>query len=123
KGERDTQWFDMGGGMGAVLAIISLKLRPFSFSNGKGSNGGKPTFDDKRNDGMNAVDFGTEAADEIIKDTTITTRRAVRIEPLSETAKMGIIEDVEVTVPPSKVDSVRQTDRAGLKRQLDELQR
>ncbi|WP_271424961.1 RHS repeat domain-containing protein [Aequorivita sinensis] len=74
-------------------------------------------------DGVEAVsktDAAVEAVSSSISEeeklVEITTRRATGIEQIG-TVTYGNVENVKVTVPESKVDSVRVHDEAGLKRQ------
>src|SRR5690554_7438666 len=78
------------------------------------------------NEGTKAVeniDNMIEAVDEVEKQITIKTRRATGIERSEENPNTtyGTVENVKVTVPESKVDSVRNHDERGLKMQNEEM--
>ena len=64
-----------------------------------------------------------EAVDEVEKQITIKTRKATGIERSEENPNTtySTVENVKVTVPESKVDSVHYHDERGLKMQNEEM--
>lgn len=59
-GERDITWIDFEGALEALIFILGFEVKG-STSRGKGTNGGKPTYENKIDDGINAVDNGANA--------------------------------------------------------------
>jgi len=55
RGGRYVTWIDFGGALFALLAILGFEVKGTT-SKGKGTNGGKPTKDDKMNDGITSAD-------------------------------------------------------------------
>lgn len=62
-GGRSVQWMDFNGVLELVTTLLGLE-HGSSKPNGKGTNGGKPTFEDKVNNGIDAVDNAASAANE-----------------------------------------------------------
>ena len=60
RGLRNVPWIDFGGYFEALITILGFELNR-STPKGKGTNGGKPTIEDKIDDGINAVDNGANA--------------------------------------------------------------
>ena len=60
-GGRDITWIDFGGAFEALITILGFEVKG-STSRGKGTNGGKPTYENKVDDGINAVDNGANRA-------------------------------------------------------------
>ncbi|WP_428230247.1 hypothetical protein [Flavobacterium sp.] len=60
RGSRDVTWIDFGGAFEALIIILGFELKG-STSKEKGTNGGKPTMENKADDGINAVDNGANA--------------------------------------------------------------
>lgn len=60
RGSRDVTWIDFGGAFEALIAILGFEVKG-STSKGKGTNGGKPTMENKIDDGINATDNGANA--------------------------------------------------------------
>ncbi|MDW8852838.1 hypothetical protein SD960_22255 [Flavobacterium sp. MMLR14_040] len=58
KGSRGVTWIDFGGAFEALIIILGFEVKGTT-SRGKGTNGGKPTYENKVDDGINAVDFGS----------------------------------------------------------------
>ncbi|MCV9930632.1 hypothetical protein OIU83_23435 [Flavobacterium sp. LS1R49] len=56
-GGRDVTWIDFGGAFEALIVILGFEVKG-STSRGKGTNGGKPTKENKADDFMNATDHG-----------------------------------------------------------------
>ncbi|MCV9930539.1 hypothetical protein OIU83_22960 [Flavobacterium sp. LS1R49] len=65
RGGRDVTWIDFGGAFEALITILGFETKG-STSRGKGTNGGKPTYENKMEDGINATDFGASATKEFI---------------------------------------------------------
>lgn len=61
KGGRNVTWIDFGGALEALLMIFAFEIKNPT-PKGKGTNGGKPTQENKVDDGVTAVDFGASAA-------------------------------------------------------------
>lgn len=61
RGRRDVTWIDFGGAFDALIVILGFEVKG-STSKGKGTNGGKPTVENKIDDGINATDFGSNGA-------------------------------------------------------------
>lgn len=61
RGSRNVTWIDFGGLFEALVAILAFEVKG-STSKGKGTNGGKPTYENKVDDGINATDFGVNGA-------------------------------------------------------------
>lgn len=59
-GERNVQWIDFGGAFEALIAMLGFEVNR-STSKGKGTNGGRPTYENKVDDGINAVDNAVNA--------------------------------------------------------------
>ncbi|OMQ10978.1 hypothetical protein [[Flexibacter] sp. ATCC 35103] len=57
RGGRNVTWIDFGGLFEALTTIFAFEVRG-NKPKGKGTNGGKPTQEDKVDDFINAVDFG-----------------------------------------------------------------
>ena len=69
RGSRNIKWIDFGGAFEALIAILGFEVKGKT-SKGKGTNGGKPTIENKIDDGINAVDNGsnaTKAANETVE--------------------------------------------------------
>ncbi|MCV9930258.1 hypothetical protein OIU83_21550 [Flavobacterium sp. LS1R49] len=60
RGGRDVTWIDFGGAFEALVAILGFEVKG-STSRGKGTNGGKPTIENKADDFMTATDHGANA--------------------------------------------------------------
>lgn len=60
RGGRDVTWIDFGGAFEALIAILGFEVKG-STAKGKGTNGGKPTIENKADDFMNATDHATNA--------------------------------------------------------------
>ncbi|MCV9930535.1 hypothetical protein OIU83_22940 [Flavobacterium sp. LS1R49] len=60
RGGRDVTWIDFGGALEALVAILGFEVKG-STSRGKGTNGGKPTIENKADDFMTATDHGANA--------------------------------------------------------------
>ncbi|OXA88697.1 hypothetical protein [Flavobacterium hercynium] len=63
RGGRYVTWIDFGGALFALIAILGFEVKG-STSKGKGTNGGKPTKDDKMNDKITAVDHSVNGGKE-----------------------------------------------------------
>lgn len=61
RGGRNVTWIDFGGLLEALTTIFAFEVKG-NKPKGKGTNGGKPTKEDKIDDFINAVDFGANAA-------------------------------------------------------------
>lgn len=61
RGGRNVTWIDFGGLLEALTIIFAFEVRGKT-SKGKGTNGGKPTQENKADDFINATDFGANAA-------------------------------------------------------------
>ncbi|MCV9926690.1 hypothetical protein OIU83_03470 [Flavobacterium sp. LS1R49] len=59
-GGRDVTWIDFGGAFEALTIILGFEVKG-STSKGKGTNGGKPTRENKADDFMTATDHGANA--------------------------------------------------------------
>lgn len=64
RGRRDVTWIDFGGAFDALIVILGFEVKG-STSKGKGTNGGKPTVENKADDLMTATDNGANAAKNI----------------------------------------------------------
>lgn len=60
KGGRNVTWIDFGGAFEALIIILGFEVKG-NKPKGKGTNGGKPTEEDKVDDFINATDFGANA--------------------------------------------------------------
>ncbi|WP_264538524.1 DUF6443 domain-containing protein [Flavobacterium sp. N1736] len=56
KGGRDVLWIDFGGSLEAMTTVAAFELGFNGAFKGKGTNGGKPTMENKIDDGISAVD-------------------------------------------------------------------
>ncbi|MDW8849702.1 hypothetical protein SD960_06330 [Flavobacterium sp. MMLR14_040] len=65
RGSRDVTWIDFGGAFEALIIILGFEVKG-SKSKGKGTNEGKPTYENKVDDGINAVDFGATGVKTIV---------------------------------------------------------
>jgi len=61
RGGRNVTWIDFGGAFEALIIAMGFEVKG-STSKGKGTNGGKPTLENKIDDGINAVDNASNAA-------------------------------------------------------------
>jgi len=70
KGGRDALWIDFGGSLEVMTIFTAYEVGGASALKGKGSNGGKPTYENKVDDGISAVDNAANAVKAIkeIKD-------------------------------------------------------
>ncbi|KQO34617.1 hypothetical protein ASF10_02580 [Flavobacterium sp. Leaf82] len=66
KGGRNVTWIDFGGAFEALIIILGFEVKG-NKPKGKGTNGGKPTKEDKAEDLVNATDNAANAA-KTIKD-------------------------------------------------------
>ncbi|MCV9934343.1 hypothetical protein OIU80_18850 [Flavobacterium sp. LS1R47] len=64
RGTRDATWIDFRGALEALTIIMGFERRG-SISKGKGTNGGKPTKENKTDDYITATDHGANATKEI----------------------------------------------------------
>lgn len=61
KGGRNVTWIDFGGAFEALIIILGFEVKG-NKPKGKGTNGGKPTEEDKVDDFINATDNAANAA-------------------------------------------------------------
>ncbi|MFN3968485.1 DUF6443 domain-containing protein [Flavobacterium sp.] len=64
---RNLKMIDLGGMMDMLLTVFGFDLSP-SKPKDKGTNGGKPTSEDKADDIINAADNGTSATEKIVEE-------------------------------------------------------
>lgn len=103
-GGRNVVWIDFGGLLEALTTIFAFELRG-NKPKGKGTNGGKPTIENKIDDGINAFDFGANG----IKATKSATEEADRRRknPVSS-QKLEYIQIVNDPENPNKNEYIRR---------------
>lgn len=67
RGSRDVTWIDFGGAFEALIIVLGFEVKGIT-PKGKGTNGGKPTIENKIDDGINAIDFGANCV-KAVKET------------------------------------------------------
>ena len=100
RGGRYVTWIDFGGGLYALIAILGFEVKG-SNSKGKGTNGGKPTKDDKTNDFITATDNGVNGGKEL--------KSVIENSSEQETKKdeIKMIQIVNDTINPNNNRSIR----------------
>ncbi|WP_289658958.1 hypothetical protein [Flavobacterium panacagri] len=61
EGGRDVMWFDFGKSLEVMTTVAAFELGTNGTAKGKGTNGGKPTIENKADDAISAVDNGVNA--------------------------------------------------------------